>query len=323
MEDLLSAITAALPWIDPERQDDIVQDIAILVLEGKIDFDSLGDGIRRHLPELKRKYPLAQFQISLDAPINNEEGTSLTFGDVIQPSTIRPKRRKPIGRPVVRTTHKTNCEQCGNLFYFRWKKRTLKKKELKRAAFLPRINPKFYSKEDVSIMQALKPRRFCSGMCVMTWAAKVRWDREFANAGRKRYDDAEVVRLYIGERHSTVEIARLINTDPRTVGRMLSRRGVTLRQGSEAKRKTCIEPECKRAALKVRHTNNGTFYGTRCRLHRRLHRAELGKWQTRKVRNIHPSRWRYKDGQKEHCFPAPDNWPERGKIELILAQQTA
>lgn len=156
--DLLETINAALPGLPPDVREEIIQDIAVLVLEDKISLERLASDIREHLPALKRQYPSLQFQLSLDAPVNNAEGTTLTFGDIVQKSTIQPKRRIRIGRPVTRKVMKARCEKCNQHFYFKIQGKRLSKKESGRAKLLPEIHPKWWTEDDVNIMLSVNPQ---------------------------------------------------------------------------------------------------------------------------------------------------------------------
>lgn len=291
----LTAIRKLIPSnLPPEVAEEIVQDVCILILEGQIDLDRLQEGIREHLPSLRKRYPSLQFQISLDAPVR--EDSTATLADFIHKQGTLRKTRKRIGRPRTRVVVKAKCEACGEQFYFKNKHRKLSKKERERARFLPEIDPKYWSDHDCELIEITNPRlvdtkrtrhrngRFCSRACIMVF---------YRNLRRKLPDREELVRLYSVEMRSTCWIATRFGARPNAVRSALLAYGVEMRTKNHGTSK-CIEPGCVKPAFKVRHAGNGSMYGTRCKFHRALHYATLNRNLARKNQNIPESRWRYK-----------------------------
>lgn len=301
--DITDSISQLLPSSLPaETRMDMVQDLIVLVYEGKIDPERLADGIREHLPELKRRYPSLMFQLSLDAPVNRAEGTTMTLHDVITKPGVQPKRRgKRIGRPKAHVVEKAKCENCGELFY--WKhyagRKRLNKKKLHRLSLLPSISPTFWTEEDIEILRIGNPQllgesgksasgrtgRFCSRTCLTKF---------FRDKRQKLPCREELLDLYLNKRLSTCKIAKMYGvTDPCTVRKALLGHGVTLRSVKDSKTQTCTSPDCQSPVHRIKHAGNGAEYGTLCKHHWALHRAELGRWQRRKDNAIPPERWRY------------------------------
>lgn len=100
MEDLISEIRRALPLtLNPEFADDIVSDIAILVLEGRIERERLHEDIRRFLPEIRKKYS-GEF-LSLDDPLGDEANARTRAETIESPASVipncaRPRCRNPV-----------------------------------------------------------------------------------------------------------------------------------------------------------------------------------------------------------------------------------
>lgn len=108
---------------------------------------------------------------------------------------------------------------------------------------------------------------------------------------RKLPEREEVARLYqCGI--STVEIARMFGTVPRSVRVQLIRAGVKLRPvGNHKQLSHCRVQGCTKPIKKIRHAGNGSIYGTMCAYHRKLHYAALNRWLTRRKKNIPPEEW--------------------------------
>lgn len=110
--DLLANIRNNLPWLPPDQVDDVIAEVAILVLEGRIEEKNISAGINRYLPALKKKYKSANFDISLDQPIGKDEGSS-TLGEVVHKASPLPKKTCPNCRKKVKAG-KTYCSRdCG------------------------------------------------------------------------------------------------------------------------------------------------------------------------------------------------------------------
>jgi len=306
--ELLDQIKAALPSLPPDLAEEIIQDVAVLVLDGEIDATNMRAGIRKHLPALKRKYPMAQFQLSLDAPLNRAEGTTTTFGDVWIKPGLAPRRRTRIGRPPVHEKQKAVCECCSQKFY--WKHYVPKKKlttaQEKRLSFLPKISPKFWSEEDFEICYIGRPQllgqlvpaspktarrtgRFCSRTCLTKFFRDRRW------AEKTKTTKEELHHLYVDLGWGTPRIAKKLGINYKTVQARLKKCGIPLRKrgsGCHAL-KICIEDGCNKPVFKIKHKLCKDGYGTRCKRHRTLHYAKLNRNLARKYRHIPPERWRY------------------------------
>jgi len=121
------------------------------------------------------------------------------------------------------------------------------------------------------------------------------------NSRRKLPDPETLISLYVDERLSTCKIAHQYGlSDPATVRQALLRYGIKLRTGKLAKSARCRIAGCSKPVFKIRHTNNGTTYGTLCKRHWDIHRAELGRWYRRKKFSIAPRNWLY-----QHEVPKP------------------
>lgn len=297
---ILEALPASLP---PESREDIAQDVAVLVYEGQISLENLTVGIRERIPELRKRYPSLRFTLSLDAPINQSEGTTMTFNDVIAGPGALPKRRgKRIGRPIEYEILKSVCENCEEIFYWKHYIKKLTKRQQERLRFLPDIDPVFWKEDDIDILrianpallarrtnkrQSVRTGRFCSRTCLT----------EFYRNKRRKLPPREVLMdLYVNQRLSTVKIANMYHaSDPSVVRQALVKYGIPRRFGSETKTQTCDYPDCKEPVHRIRHAGNGSEYGTLCKKHWKLHRAELNRWQRRKDHNIPPERWLYQN----------------------------
>ncbi len=95
--------------LNPQFLDDIQADIALLIVEGRIDSDNLDAGITRYMPELRRRYRDGDI-LSLDAPLREDDATSATLGDIVEPSTTLPRR----GCPNCRKKVKPGRTYCSN-----------------------------------------------------------------------------------------------------------------------------------------------------------------------------------------------------------------
>lgn len=301
--DLLTQIKEAMPGLPPDLAEEIIQEVAVLVLEGTISTDNLRADICRHLPALKRKYPSLQFQISLDAPVNNSEGTTMTLGDLIHRGGRLAKRRgKRIGRPIQHIVKQSICIHCKQRFYWKhYARKQFNKTQTKRLSLLPHISPHFWTAEDIDLLRRGNPQllgesgkaksgrtgRFCSRTCLTAFYREKR---------RKLPDRTTLIDLYLKRGLSTCKIQKLYGvTDPATVRKALLKYGVKLRSGKNTRPKFCKIDGCERPVHRIKHAGNGAEYGTLCKRHWAAHRATLNRWQRRKDDNIPPEKWRYQN----------------------------
>lgn len=111
-----------------------------------------------------------------------------------------------------------------------------------------------------------KTRRTCSTKCRMA----------LIRAPRLKCPNAEKLRkLYLVDRLSTPQIASMYNTDASTVNKALCSAGIETRSKTVVTR--CQVYGCRNFPKKVRHTNNGSEYGTLCAAHREQHRNNLSR----------------------------------------------
>jgi hypothetical protein len=297
--DLLEQIRTAMPSLPPEQAEEIVQDLAVLVLEGAIDLGNLRAGMRDKLPELKKTYPSLRYQLSLDAPVNRAEGTSMTFADVIHKPARLAKRRKRIGRPKTYEIRMSTCDNCRQRFGWKhYPGKKITQKELRRLRLIPEISPRFWTTEDIALLMRTTPRvladvgirsrkrtgRFCSRTCITAY---------FRNKRKKLPERSVLIDLYVNKKFSTCKIQKMYGVaDPAVVRQALVKYGVLLRTIRESKTDSCKVPGCGKPAFKILHRGNGTLYGTLCRRHRVLHRAKLNRDYRRKQGNIPPEKWR-------------------------------
>lgn len=129
-----------------------------------------------------------------------------------------------------------------------------------------------------------RPGRACGKRCAIALMHK---------AHRKLPGKDALRRLYFDDKRSTVWIARSFGvTDPGTVRKALLAHGFTLRGRGDSATQLCIEPGCRRPALKVPHKLTKNGYGTRCAWHRKVHYAKLGRDLKRRKGSIPEVRWR-------------------------------
>lgn len=111
--------------------------------------------------------------------------------------------------------------------------------------------------------------RFCRKRCLVKWLHKYRQLLPHAN---------EIKRLYWDEGLSLWEIARMFGvTDQATVKKAMAKAGIPRRPKKNIGKKVCIVAGCGKTTHKIRHTNNGSPYGRRCKQHWNEHRAAIQK----------------------------------------------
>lgn len=107
-------------------------------------------------------------------------------------------------------------------------------------------------------------KQFCSKKCNLAFQRDLR---------RKLPSGEELRTLYIKQNLSTPKIAEMFDTDASTVNKALVRAGVMLRKKTRVLQ--CQVRGCKNRAVKLRHPQNGSLYGTLCSFHRHEHREEI------------------------------------------------
>lgn len=305
--DLLLQIRKALPYLAPDMAEDVIQDVAILVLEGDIDADDMAAGIAKHLPSLKRKYPSAQFQLSLDQPISNAEGVTATLGDLIYKSGTLPKRRggwkrKKNVRPMVSAV----CKQCRERFYYKKPGRKLKPKESQRVQFLEEIDPQFWTKLDITLLRIANPDLLNKHRKIVGRTAKagnfcsIHCAQKYACVQPKKLPMWEVLAEEL-KTMTTAEIADKYGVWKSHVDRLLTSKG--LRDKKWQKGDLCRESGCNKPRHKTLHSTNGTMYGTRCLFHRKLYYAEKSREAHRKKNNVPQENWRVLDSKQPSHHP--------------------
>jgi hypothetical protein len=87
----------------------------------------------------------------------------------------------------------------------------------------------------------------------------------------------ELRRLYVDENMTTIEIGQLFNVKHRSVVSALKKFGIPARKVGVSRYETCREPECQLPIYRIRHKGNGSWYGSKCRLHWIIHRMKLSQ----------------------------------------------
>lgn len=85
-------------------------------------------------------------------------------------------------------------------------------------------------------------------------------------------------RLYWTENRSLVEVAAIFDVNHRSLGRVFHLLGIRVRPRrtkGQSRWTRCIE--CGKPVAKIKHSNNGSLYGKRCKEHRRAHYARLAR----------------------------------------------
>ena len=88
---------------------------------------------------------------------------------------------------------------------------------------------------------------------------------------------AELRRLYEVDGLGVIAIARRFGVTHRTVAKRLNAIGAVMRRPGVIGATTCCADSCKLPVWKVRHANNGSLYGRRCRLHWIIFRMEVNQ----------------------------------------------
>ncbi len=98
-------------------------------------------------------------------------------------------------------------------------------------------------------------------------------------------DAALLRRLYWEENRSLVEVAAMFDVTHKSLSRVFDELGIPKRKRrtkGQSRWFKCIE--CGEPTRKIRHATNGSLYGTRCRLCRRLHYNSLAREYVKKPR---------------------------------------
>lgn len=82
-------------------------------------------------------------------------------------------------------------------------------------------------------------------------------------------------RLYWTDELSTEEIAEIFGVNHRSVVERMKQLGVPRRPVGHSRRSRCRETGCTAPVFRIRHTNNGAHYGSRCEAHWIAHRNRL------------------------------------------------
>lgn len=100
----------------------------------------------------------------------------------------------------------------------------------------------------------------------------------------KAPDDFELLfDLYVTKDMTTTEIGQMFNTTHGAVRHRLKYLGIVRRKVGASRHWVCVEKDCNEPVFKLKHPNNGSWYGTRCEQHRKEHRDRLSKsYQDRK-----------------------------------------
>lgn len=120
--DLLAKIRRALPWLPFDQSDDVVSEIVILILEGRIEQGDIGEGVKKFLPGLRKKYKGAEYDISMDQPLGDEEGSG-TLADVIYTPAPQLKRNCPNCRRKPKKGRTFCSRTCVNRYYGKRKRK--------------------------------------------------------------------------------------------------------------------------------------------------------------------------------------------------------
>lgn len=203
-----------------------------------------------------------------------------TWVDGLCPQCRAAKRLKTsrIGRPRTRRTFARICAFCGKAF-------------------------KRLARDEDSVGS------FCSSICGLNFTRERR---------RKLPSGEELRKLYLKENMSTVEIARMFDTEPKSVNSALKKAGVKMRRRTRTLQ--CQEPGCHSRVKKIRHPTNGALYGTLCAVHRAQHRRELGREYTRRIRSIPPERQILnRDGSRK---PMPQEQRQKIRQALLKSWET-
>jgi hypothetical protein len=113
------------------------------------------------------------------------------------------------------------------------------------------------------------------------------------NGKPQKLPDARTLRrLYVQEGKTTLEIAALYGcSSHKTVTAALDRARIPVRKSGTRKKEHCVK--CWRPIHRIYHRKFRCWYGTMCKMHRKIHRVNRAKWYTRETRNIHWTKWRY------------------------------
>jgi hypothetical protein len=126
MSDLLLRIRRALPYGgNPQAIDDMVSDVAVLVLEGRINENDLAADIRLHLVQLRAPY-YERDDVSLSKPIGDD---GAVLADVLLKPAVLAKRACPTCRKRVKAG-RTYCRPACALVASARRRRKVDPKEL-------------------------------------------------------------------------------------------------------------------------------------------------------------------------------------------------
>lgn len=120
MDDLLVTIGRHVKC-DESVRDDFIQEVALLVLTGRIDSEDIPGGIKRHSAALRKAFPGSQWSLSLDAPISSD--TTLTFKDVIATVAVQGKRPCPQCRRKVKPKRVFCSPTCACKYFARLRRK--------------------------------------------------------------------------------------------------------------------------------------------------------------------------------------------------------
>jgi hypothetical protein len=147
------------------------------------------------------------------------------------------------------------------------------------------------------------------------------------NPGRvaKLPDIEELERLYVDERLTSVQIAKMFNCVPSSVIHQMRHYQVPTRprgKGNKRDSSQCREivnvetgEKCGKPVHKIRHAGNGALYGTRCLEHRKEHYRRLNREGSRKRFNRPPENWTF-----PNKFRWRDMWARRRRKSVSTNQ---